>query len=518
MQAQVHENNDKALSAVGRLWKRRRWLGLSVFFLAFTAAASFVAALPDMYRATSTLMVNPQGASQQGPGNGGQAQDSHLDAVTEEVESRNSLLTLINRFNLYPKLRQQASADSVVQQMRQDIKVDRKAGQPQWGQDPTFGFTVSYQGWEPKQVAEVTNALAATFVDTNSRMRAQEASATLVALQEQITDIKRKLDSQSQRINAFRASHLGELPDQQTTSLAMLQQLDSQLQQNAEALTQTQGLQQQRLAMQSFPDRSADQGDAADLPQLEDQLATLRTRYTDQYPDVVHLKQQIAALKRAQQGQGAGQQPVQQPLQNDGSLDGSIRSYQDQDAKLRQEIAGYQARIENMPVREQQLAALTQGYTETQDVYSELLKRYEQVPSPQSPAGQYRVLEGAATPTDSSGPGRGKLLLMSLVLSLGLAAAVVFLAEQLDASFHSIEELRAFSRVPVIANIPQIITRQDVWRGRLRFGAAAISILVAMFIVGQATSFLGHGNTTLVWMLSKHGTPGSPNGVGGSGT
>jgi len=513
MQAHVQESNDKAFSALGRLWKRRKWLGLSVFFLSFAAAASFVAALPNMFSASSTLMVNPQSPSQDGQNSGGQAQDSRLDAVTEEVESRDNLLAVIDRFDLYPNLRQHASPDSVAQQMRQDIKVERKAGQPQWGQDPTFGFTVSYQGWEPKQVAQVTNALAAAFVDQNNRLRVQQASATLNSLQAQISDIKRKLDAQSQRINAFRAGHLGELPDQQTTSLAMLQQLDSQLQQNAESLTQTQSLQQQRLVMQSVPDRSSsDQGDAADLPQLEDQLATLRTRYTDSYPDVVHLKQQIAALKRVQQDQAANQPPVQQPLQNDGSLDSSIRSYQDQDSKLRQEIAGYQARIENMPVREQQMAALTQGYTETQDVYSELLKRYEQVPLPQSPAGQYKVLEGAVTPTDASGPGRSKLLLMSLVMCLGLAAVVVFLAEQLDASFHSIDELRAFSRVPVIANIPLIITRQDVWRGRLRFGAAALSILIAMFLVGQATSLLGHGNTTLVWMLSKHGTPGSPTG------
>lgn len=517
MQAQLQESNDKAISGLGRLWKRRRWLGLSVFFVSFTAAASFVAALPDLYSATSTLMVNPQAPSQEGPGSGAQAQDSHLDAVAAEVESRDNLLALVKRFDLYPTLRQKASPDIVAQQMRQDIKVDRKAGQPQWGQDPTFGFTVSYQGWTPKQVAEVTNALAASFVEANTRMRAQQASATLASLQAQITDIKRKLDSQSQRINAFRASHLGELPDQQATSLAMLQQLDSQLQQNAESLTQTQSLQQQRLAMQSIPDRSG-QGDAADLPQLEEQLAALRSRYTDQYPDVVRLKQQIAALKRAQQDQSANPPVQQEPLQSDGTLDGSIRSYQDQDAKLRQEIAGYQARIESMPVREQQLAALTQGYTETQDVYSELLKRYEQVPSPQSPAGQYKVLEAAVAPTDSSGPGRGKLLLMSLVLSLGLAAVVVFLAEQLDASFHSIDELRAFTRVPVIANIPLIITRQDVWRSRLRFGAATLSILVAMFLVGQATSLLGHGNTTLVWMLSKHGNPGTPNTASGTGT
>jgi hypothetical protein len=102
-----------------------------------------------------------------------------------------------------------------------------------------------------------------------------------------------------------------------------------------------------------------------------------------------------------------------------------------------------------------------------------------------------------------------RLLLLCLVGSLGLAVALVFLLEQLDPSFHSIEDLRAFSRVPVLANIPQIVTRQDVWRSRLRFGTAFVSVLVVAVIVGQVSSLLGQGNTELVWMLSKHSTPGA---------
>ena len=102
-----------------------------------------------------------------------------------------------------------------------------------------------------------------------------------------------------------------------------------------------------------------------------------------------------------------------------------------------------------------------------------------------------------------------RLLILCLVGSLGLAAVLVFILEQMDPSFHSVEELRAFSRVPVIANIPQIITRQDVWRSRLRFGTAFASVLIVAVIIGQASSLLGQGNTELVWMLSKHSTPGA---------
>ncbi|HEY1771794.1 MAG TPA: Wzz/FepE/Etk N-terminal domain-containing protein [Gammaproteobacteria bacterium] len=504
MQAQSQENKDSAFSAVSRLWQRRKWLAIATFVLAFAATASFVAALPDIYSADATVLVNPQSPAGDAGGQGAQSQGSRLDAVGEEVLSRDRLLTLINRFDLYPTLRKHASEETLLTRMRQDIQVQRKAGQQQWGQDPTFAFTVGYQGWNPKQVAEVTNALAQAFVDQNNHLRAQQATATLMSLQTQLSDIKHKLDTQSQRINAFRSGHMGELPEQQTTSLAMLQQLDNQLHENAEELNQT--VQTNRLAS---PDRTATQGaDPADLPALEDELVTLRTHYTDQYPDVVRLKEQIAALKKAEADQAAEAGTPPAPAA-DGSLDGTIKSYQDEDSRLRTEIAGYQARLESMPVREQQLQALMQGYNETQDVYSDLLKRYEQVPLPQSPSGQYRVLENAIPPVDPSGPSRLRLLILCLVGSLGLAAVLVFILEQMDPSFHSIEELRAFSRVPVLANIPQIVTRQDVWRSRLRFGTAFASVLIVAVIIGQASSLLGQGNTELVWMLSKHSTPGA---------
>ncbi|HEY3645475.1 MAG TPA: hypothetical protein VGM16_09065 [Gammaproteobacteria bacterium] len=508
---QAQEQNTSAFSALSHLWKRRKWQALAVFVVAFAATASFVASLPDIYSSTATVMVNqqvPQADAGNGPG--AQGQDSRLDAVSEEVLSRDRLLALIDRFDLYPRMRKSASEDALLTRMRQDIQLQRKSGPQQWGQDPTFAFTLSYQGWSPKLVSQVTNALADSYVDQNNHMRSQQAVATLNTLQSQLSDIKHKLDMQGQRINAFRASHLGELPEQQATSLAMLQQLDGQLHENAQSLTQT--LQQrQSEAAQKYSGSQAD--DVSDLPALEDQLAALRSRYTDQYPDVVRLKQQIAALKK-QQDQRAAAAPADDS-QADASPDTTVKSYQDEDSRLRTEIAGYQARLENMPVREQQLQSLMQGYAETQDVYSSLLKRYEETPLPQAPGGQYRVLERAVTPTDPSGPNRMRLLLLCLVASLGLAAALVFLLEQMDPTFHSVDELRAFSRVPVLANIPQIITRQDVWRGRLRFGTAAISVVVLTLVVAQGASFMGRGNTGLVWMLSKHGTPGATNSSAG---
>lgn len=493
MQTQAELQKDSAFESISQLWKRRKWLAIISFVLTFAAAASFVSSLPDIYSASATVLVNPQTqTTDPTPGPAGNGQDSRLDSVSEEVMTRERLLGLIDRFNLYPSLRKSASEETVLDRMRKDISVQRKAGQQQWGQDPTFAFTLSYQGWDPKVVADVTNALASSFVDANNKMRSQQATATMAALQTQMSEIKRKLDAQEQKINAFRTSHMGELPEQQAANIAMLQQLSSQLHENGSAWGES--VQQQSFAA----DRSTT--DTTDLAQLEQQLTALRAHYTDAHPDVVRLKAQIAALKRNQASAG----PSDQGSQN-AALDGTIQSYRDEDSHLRQQMAIYQQRIDNMPLREQQLDQLMQGYSETRDVYSSLLKRYEEVALPQGPGNsQYRVLETAVAPTDASGPGRLRLLLMSLVFSLGLAAALVFLAEQFDPSFHNVDQLRAFTRVPVLANIPMIVTPEDVWRRKLRFGTAVLSALIVMLLVAQASSLLGHGNQSLVWALSRH--------------
>ena len=95
------------------------------------------------------------------------------------------------------------------------------------------------------------------------------------------------------------------------------------------------------------------------------------------------------------------------------------------------------------------------------------------------------------------------LLLIAVMASLGLAMGAVVLAERLDTSFHTIDELRAFSPMPVLVSIPQIVTQTDLhrrqWHMRLAVGAACIGLVL---IVGAAY-FAAHGNERLVSLLVR---------------
>lgn len=494
---QTPTRSDGGVNAIYQVWKRRKWLAIGVFVFCYASAASFVFALPSIYRATATVMLDGQAPGNDAGQGGG---DSRLDPVTEEVMSRDRLAKLIDHYNLYPDLRARSSLEAVITRMRQDIRIDRKTSDDPNGRSPTFALDVSFRGTDPQVAADVTNALVTSFVTENNTIRASQASTNATSLQQQLAAIKQKLDAQQQSIDSFRQSHIGELPEQQTANIATLQQLNAQLQANSaseiQAMTHRENLLKQM----------TDSGDAS-LDQLEQELASLRTRYTDKYPDVVRLQTQIAAMKR-QQGDDTAHKtasPLQQQFQ---AVDAEIAGYKQQDTHLRAEIASYQGRVENVPLRAQQLQALSQGYSETQDVYSTLLKQYEQARLAQSSAGaagsQYRILDPAVVPREAAGPARMRLVLIALLLSIGIAAAAVFTTEQLNVSFHSVDELRAFTRLPVLATVPQIVTPVDAWKDRFRFGFVSLSVVAATLITAEMARLLGHGSTQFVWMIARH--------------
>src|SRR5256885_14766278 len=116
-------------------------------------------------------------------------------------------------------------------------------------------------------------------------------------------------------------------------------------------------------------------------------------------------------------------------------------------------MAGYQARGETVPRREQELRELSRDYDSTGTLYQSLLKRYEEAQLAESleqrqKGEQFKVLDPAIPGPKPDAPKRVKLLIIALVGSIGLAVGGVMLAEHLDTALPSVDELPAFSGLP----------------------------------------------------------------------
>ena len=200
--------------------------------------------------------------------------------------------------------------------------------------------------------------------------------------------------------------------------------------------------------------------------------------------------------------------PVASPLR--GALteaETELKVLKGEEIRLRTSIAAYQQRIEKIPEREQEFKELARDYETTRDVYQSLLKRHGDAQIAESmeqrqKSEQFRIIEAAAVPTRPVASPL-KLLIITLVVAIDLAVAGVFVAEKLDASFHTIEQVRGRTSLPVLVSIPRIVTSADAAWQRTRFRLATMATGVGLFVLAVASYFLAHGNEQLVTLLLR---------------
>jgi succinoglycan biosynthesis transport protein ExoP len=524
------------LDVVLAVWSRRKWLAILTCVAPMAAVISLIAFLPSIYRSTATVLVDRQQVPEAFVRSTvTSALETRLHTISQEILSRSRLEALINRFDLYADLRRRLPLEEVIRRMRGDIKLELKSVDARGGREATVAFTISYQGSAPGTVSLVTNTLASFYVEENLRARERQATSTAEFLKVQLGETKTRLDEQEGRVSEFKRRHLGELPQQMDANLATLERLSTQLRLNADNQTRAaerrQALSTQMAEAETLlsPALAAPAGPAAPetpetrLARLKQELIGLRTQFSEKYPDVVRLAAEVGALEReladAKSRELQDATPVATPpaaltpyvLRLKEALseaEAELKILKNEDGRLRDGIATYQARVENVPRREQEFRELSRDYESTRELYQSLLKRYEEAQLAESmeqrqKGEQFRVLDPALPSPEPAAPNRFRLLVMGLMVSLGLAIGVVALAERIDTSFHTVDDLRAVSAVPVLVSIPRIVTQTDLRRGRWRMRLAASAACVGVGVIVGITYLAATGNEQLVSLLAR---------------
>src|SRR5215831_17939956 len=523
------------LERIHAIWSRRKWLAILVFALPFVAATSVVLALPNLYRSTATVLVDRQQVPESFVRPTVTSElETRLQTISQEILSRSRLQSLIERFNLYPALRKTEPAEQVVERLRRDIQLELKATGDR-GRAATIAFAISYKGLDAQTVAIVTNTLASFYIEENLKARERQATGTAEFLKAQINETRKRLDEQEQRVSEFRKRYLGELPQQMQGNLASLEALNTQLRLNSDNQVRVAD-RREAIAAQLAEAESLGQPiptpasptagpepPALHLIRLKQELTAAQTRFTDAHPAVIRLKAEIAAVERdlaAKPDTRAEAKPDPAPAAPAPSLyvlrlrealhaaDAELKILKTEDGRLRSAIGAFQTRVENTPRREQEFLEISRDYEATKEQHQSLVKRYGEAQIAESmeqrqKGEQFRLLDPAMPSAQPAAPNRGRLLPMVAMLSLGLGAGVGMLAELLDTSFHSSDQVRSFTDLPVLVSIGRIATDADRRRRRQRFLLAVVGILVASIAVAGTSYVVGHGNEQLVRMLDR---------------
>jgi succinoglycan biosynthesis transport protein ExoP len=493
-------------------------------------AASWV--LPPRYESSTLILVEqPSMPKDYVTPNINDDLQQRMQSITQQILSRTNLLRIIDKSHLYAGEQAQASPDDKVAGMRKDIDIELIRD----GHNQITGFNVAYTSGDPRVAQQVTGELTNLFINQNLEVRQQQSEDTTQFLENQLESARKDLADQEDRIRQFKGQHLGEMPGQLASNLQILQGLQAQLQTAEDSLN---AARQQRVYLQSLADqyhtlqgpvRSSD-GTPVGLPaidqqlqKLRSQLADLSSRYTDQHPDVRKLKEEIAKTENLrdqllvslrnskpsnESTDGSGSSPASTADTTQATIlapvESQLRSNQLEITNrehsieaLRAKIDDYQARLNQEPIREQQLADLTRGYDQSKANYDSLLRKKNESSMATSmellqQGERFRVVDAPSLPQRPEFPNRLKFCGIGLGVGLALGVVVAGTFEMLDGRLHDSKEIRRLLPVEVIGEIPAIVNVSDAQtaRRKLWLGWAAAAVVFGTILVGSAVSYL----------------------------
>jgi polysaccharide biosynthesis transport protein len=506
------------MDSLAEIWSRRKWLLILPFVLLFCVLASLIYALPPLFKASTTVIFGQDDIAESYVTNTTRNElEQRLEVVRQSILSRSHLQEFIEEFNLYPQLRRVLAPEAVVNRMRKDIEIRHEMlRQPQWGQNSTFAVSIAYQGWEPELVARVTNELAIRYQQEHEGIRTRQATRTAAFLREQLEEVRGRFLEQERRIDEFKIANLGGLPQQEGMNLATLERLNSEMRLNGERQIQLMSRRNDLLLGLGDANSNAVTGasNVVRLERLKRDLADMGTRYTDNYPDIIRVRNQIMTLEKEIAGANASEGtktalPVgfQGMIQSPEEMENEIVRLRIKEEELREAFTSLQRRVENTPRVEQELQQLTNDYNEIRELYLSLQKRYQDASLAETlefeQNQRVQVLEYAIPPDFPAAPDRMRLLIMLLVVSAGLSVGLVFIAEQTDRTFHTIDDVRNFTKLPVLGSISHIRTTKDKVNVGLRFMIIASAFILGVIVLSVLAYNYGQTNgQTLMWMMN----------------
>src|ERR1700732_4698451 len=465
---------DQAQRSMADYWAiavRRRWWILLPLFLCWATVWSAGWLLPSTYQSDALILVEQQKVPEQYVvRNVTMGLQDLLQSMTQQILSRTRLQTTIDRFHLYPRrtgLQGLLASGDPVEQIRKDIQIDLV--QPPGHPNELTAFKIRYSTGSPELAQQVNSELASLFIEENLKSQQQLSESTTAFLANELSDARAKLEEQEAKVRAFKAQHLGDLPSQLETNVQILSGLQGQLQNTQRALD---GAKQQKLYLESLlqqyrsmqagqttPDSAATPPDTLgkQLQDLHRRLAEARSLYTDNYPDVVALKDEIAKtekLKKQIEDEIASNKETDEQddsKSSEGTQPGTpttmmqiqsqlkanqleIQNYQAREKTLEAQISLYQARLNLTPATEQQMAEISRGYEESKSNYNSLLQKQMQSQLATSlekrqQGETFRLIDPASLPDKPSAPNHLLVSLGGLAAGLAIGFGLTALLE-----------------------------------------------------------------------------------------
>jgi len=496
------------------IMRRRAPYLIGAFVVVLLAAIVVAFATPPTYRATGTIMVESQQVSDTIVPRAIKNQlDERINVLKQRVMTRDNLLRIANKYNLFKQDTGSMSTSALTGMMRDRIIVEpissidaMKTNQQNTSQQgqPTIAFTLSFEDQHPDIALQVTNDLIAIFLDGNVKLRTAGAAEATAFLTQESDKLKAEVEHLEALIAAFKRQNNSALPEQLTLRTAMLARAENDLREVERDYRSTKdelrSLEVElSAAKQGIELSAAKQGVGEErlpqtLPALKAEYARLSAVYKESHPDIRSLKRRIEAMEKTADTPGAeiasaDSLAVYTAQAKINSGNARLSSLAQQRKILQGKINANESAMFLTPKVGQDLDVLIRDRDSAQKKYEELRSKMmnaqiaENLES-ENKSERFSLFEPPLLPEKPFKSNRLKILVMGFFLAIISSGGVVMLLESLDKRIRGAEALTHVLGYRPLVVIPYLsILEEGVRRKRmlkLSYNAAVVVLITTV--------------------------------------
>lgn len=459
---------DELRAALYSIW-HRRWLALSVAWGVCLLGWLVVAMIPNSYQSKARIYVQLDDplAEQIGVGVGDRKRG--VTRVRQTLTSAMNLEKVIRSTSLGDKVTTSKQMEATILSLGKEIKVESE-------QDNLFTITANASSGSDVESAKLAQDIVQKMIDLfreeNLAGTKGEMGGTIEFMDQQLAERQKQLEEAETRRTEFEARN----PELAQGGASVLQRMEAMR-------SEMRGIDADLAAAQSA--LAAINGQIAGTPptiagmpgtggakgalaQAQSDLGAMKARgLTDNHPDVIALKNQIASLRQsaAREGGPSGMpNPAYSSLQSiRAERQANVQALVARRTSLQSEIAQITAKQISNPQLAAEAQRISRDYDVLKDQYDKLLADREalrlrgQVENEHNSNVKFQVIDPPSTPRAPVAPNRPLLLFAVLVVGLAAGVAAAFGIGQLRSTFATTSRLENALGLPVLGAISQTL-------------------------------------------------------------
>jgi uncharacterized protein involved in exopolysaccharide biosynthesis len=284
-----------------KVFKRRKWYFIIPLCSIIIISLFITFLIPAKYTSKATILIETQVVPEdlvRSTITG--LIEARLHSLSQRVLSVPNLTNIITQYGLYENLRANHTNQELVEKLRKNIQLTPIT--TQWGkrsdQVATTAFEIGFTGRDAQVVAQVTSKLTSIFLEANLHDREAKAQTTVDFLTKQQKSLRMEIAEKEQAIAAFKKKHPTELPEMIEANRNAMERLAQQIELKESELrriTDHKALLEGQLA--TIDPYIFDEASDTDVATLKRRYTALKATLSANHPDMLMLKNKIAALE-----------------------------------------------------------------------------------------------------------------------------------------------------------------------------------------------------------------------------